>query len=524
MSASFSAGLPVASDPLVRLRIRGVQVWALIGWLSFAALLIANAVLGSGVAAVLVTSALATNAVPTAMAWQRRHDVAARIVMGSLAAVVPAMLVFVLQGHAWQMDAHMYFFVAMAALVVLADWRPIALATVLVATHHLALEWFAPTWVFEGNGNLGRVLFHIVAVGLLCGTLTLLTRQLARLIAGQQQLLDRARDATELAEQRLKDAEEAMAQARAAEAETGRERREREALSIRLAQERRGELVTLANQFEGSVASIVKRIAQLAERLDSSTLSLERSTADASREAEQVAADAAGAAGDIGRVASSIRDLSQSVRTIAVAVDRQSVLTQSASSEAKRSVQTAAMLEEHAVQIEGFLDDIRQIATKTNLLALNATIEAARAGDAGRGFAVVAGEVKSLSADTTRASDRIGTLLSGIREGVADTGAKLRSVNEAIGEVSSAADGIAAAVGEQRSTAQSVDASAARAADAARAIETGIDGVVGAAGAASSLADAVRGSVGELTAGATALRESTDLFVSFLHSDVVLAA
>jgi hypothetical protein len=40
------------------------------------------------------------------------------------------------------------------------------------------------------------------------------------------------------------------------------------------------------------------------------------------------------------------------------------------------------MLERHAVQVEAFLDDFRDLASKTNLLALDATIEAARAGDA----------------------------------------------------------------------------------------------------------------------------------------------
>lgn len=90
-----------------------------------------------------------------------------------------------------------------------------------------------------------------------------------------------------------------------------------------------------------------------------------------------------------------------------------------------------AKLEDHAVQIEGFLDDIRNLASKTNLLALNATIEAARAGNAGRGFAVVAGEVKSRSADTKRASDLIRDLITGIREGVSETGDTLRSVSPA---------------------------------------------------------------------------------------------
>lgn len=57
-------------------------------------------------------------------------------------------------------------------------------------------------------------------------------------------------------------------------------------------------------------------------------------------------------------------------------------------------------------------DAIDAIARQTNLLALNATIEAVRAGEAGKGFAVVASEVKALAAQTSKATETIGSTLS----------------------------------------------------------------------------------------------------------------
>ena len=111
---------------------------------------------------------------------------------------------------------------------------------------------------------------------------------------------------------------------------------------------------------------------------------------------------------------------------------------------------------------------IRHVAAQTNLLALNATIEAARAGSAGRGFAVVAQEVKSLAAQTEKATGEITQQISSIDLTTSSVVQAMKAIAGTITQLDENANNISVAVQQQDAVSKEIARSANAAAERTR--------------------------------------------------------
>jgi methyl-accepting chemotaxis protein len=148
------------------------------------------------------------------------------------------------------------------------------------------------------------------------------------------------------------------------------------------------------------VAGIVEEVIRSSERLRSEHAAL-RGTVEALEMDQRKVSDASDEARQLSERA--IDRLSQGTNLIQSSLGQITALLELVDTLTQHVTGFAAAME----QVRSSSQDIEQIAETTNILALNATIEAMRAGEAGRTFAVVANEVKSLAADTRKATDEI---------------------------------------------------------------------------------------------------------------------
>jgi methyl-accepting chemotaxis protein len=293
---------------------------------------------------------------------------------------------------------------------------------------------------------------------------------------------------------------------------------EREEERARVAAEQRTDRNRLADGFEANVGGIVDAVASAANDMQSAAQAMSGTADITSRQASEVAAASGQAASNVQTVASAAEELSASVQEIARRVSESSQIARGAVDEAARTDAIVRGLADAAQSIGEVVGLIQNIAGQTNLLALNATIEAARAGDAGRGFAVVASEVKTLAAQTTRATEDIRTQIEGVQKATGQAVDAIAGIGRTIDRISEIAGGIAAAVEQQGAATRDIAANVLQAAQGTTEVTRTIAGVTQGSGEVGSAAGQVLNSATDLTRQANILRGEVTRFLGSVRA------
>ncbi len=264
--------------------------------------------------------------------------------------------------------------------------------------------------------------------------------------------------------------------------------------------------IAMAGDVERRLQGIADDVAAAAERLSGRADSIVAATDRANALARDIDASASGASDNVGDVAMAAEALAANVAETGQQVAATAASARRAAEESERTDRAVEELSQTAQRIGDVVKLIDSIAAQTNLLALNATIEAARAGDAGKGFAVVASEVKTLAAQTGRATEEIGGQIAAMQSATQGAVAAIRGIALRIEEISKLSAAVADAIAHQGHTSAEIVRNVQAAADSTRGVSAGISQASEAARGASTEGRAVHGDARALSGRAEELR------------------
>jgi methyl-accepting chemotaxis protein len=238
-----------------------------------------------------------------------------------------------------------------------------------------------------------------------------------------------------------------------------------------------GDLASWFNIFMEKLQGLIKKMAENANMVDTSSDTLAALSSQLSSGAEDMS-------GKSNTVSAAVEEMSANINNVAAAMEQSSTNVSVVATSAEEMSSTINEIAQHAEKARSISDQavvtanssseqmntlgsaadaiskvtevITEISEQTNLLALNATIEAARAGEAGKGFAVVANEIKELAKQTSDATLDIKNKISNIIASTKGAVSGIDEISQVIKTVNEIVSTIASAVEEQSTATQEI--------------------------------------------------------------------
>lgn len=294
---------------------------------------------------------------------------------------------------------------------------------------------------------------------------------------------------------------------------TERHEAEQRQAAMQEREERRVTIDQAISRFRSCVEALLKGVVDKALEMHSVANTLFDASGQTSQRAEGAVHTSNEASSNIEKAESATTELSSSVTEIGRRVNQTAAVVRVAVEQGQTTSQDIDALAQVAQAIGDVVKLIRDIAGQTNLLALNATIEAARAGEAGRGFAVVASEVKSLAAQTEKATEDISSQVLEVQNATAKAVESIGQMTGQMHEIDTYASAVAASVQQQDATTGELSQNVAGAADGARQIVAVLREVADATGESQQLAQTVLSASQAVEHAAGQLRNEVESFL-----------